>query len=343
MRPRANPEDGWMPQRVYRGKSKYEYRPKGGAAIPLCPLDAPREDVWEAFKAAKNPAITTTTQLAELYFTSRDFTRKAVKTQEGYRGSWKFLKKVFGKVAATKMRPVHVRAYMDKRGLSGEVAANRDLSFFYNVFAYGYERGFVTMNPCKDIKKFPEVPRDKYVEDAEYYAVLENSSTLIKLIMELSYLNGARGGDVRTITMDDLRDLGIYIQQNKTGKKQIKGWTERLEDAKNLALALRQEIAATVGVISPYLIINRFGQPYTASGLKSMWQKNKQRLARDPGIVIADWTYHDIKAKGISDFEGDKQLFSGHKSARQAGEYDRKTHVTPTLVTAERPLISPIK
>ena len=92
---------------------------------------------------------------------------------------------------------------------------------------------------------------------------------------------------------------------------------------------------------SSTLIINRFGQPYTASGLKATWEKNKQRLARDPGIVIADWTYHDIKAKGISDFEGDKQKFSGHKSARQAGEYDRKTQVTPNLETPQRPLFLP--
>ncbi len=155
--------------------------------------------------------------------------------------------------------------------------------------------------------------------------------------MELSYLNGSRGGDVRTITIADIKDIGIYIQQNKTGKKQIKELTDRLQDAVDLAMSIRAEILAKGNVISPYLIINTHGQPYTASGLKTIWQKNKQRLAKE-GITIAGWTFHDIKAKGISDFDGDKQKFSGHKSQRQVEDYDRKPQVTPTLSSDVRPL-----
>ena len=36
-----------------------------------------------------------------------------------------------------------------------------------------------------------------------------------------------------------------------------------------------------------------------------------------------DWTFHDLKAKGISDFEGDKQALSGHKSRLQMERYNR--------------------
>ncbi|EFK0226229.1 integrase, partial [Escherichia coli] len=44
--------------------------------------------------------------------------------------------------------------------------------------------------------------------------------------------------------------------------------------------------------------------------------------------------FHDIKAKGISDYEGssrDKHIFSGHKTENQVLIYDRKTKITPTL------------
>ncbi|MCF3281340.1 integrase, partial [Escherichia coli] len=47
-----------------------------------------------------------------------------------------------------------------------------------------------------------------------------------------------------------------------------------------------------------------------------------------------DCTFHDLKAKGISDYEGtgrDKQKFSGHKTESQVLVYDRKVKVTPTL------------
>lgn len=47
-----------------------------------------------------------------------------------------------------------------------------------------------------------------------------------------------------------------------------------------------------------------------------------------------DYTFHDIKAKAISDFEGssrDKQIFSGHKTESQVLIYDRKVQISPTL------------
>ena len=46
------------------------------------------------------------------------------------------------------------------------------------------------------------------------------------------------------------------------------------------------------------------------------------------------FTFHDIKAKGISDFEGnihDKQQFSGHKTVGQVNVYDRRTEIVPTI------------
>lgn len=45
---RRNPNDAWMPSRVYRGRSAYEYHPKSGGNIRLAPLTAER---WEVLKA----------------------------------------------------------------------------------------------------------------------------------------------------------------------------------------------------------------------------------------------------------------------------------------------------
>ncbi|MCD3105112.1 integrase, partial [Salmonella enterica subsp. enterica serovar Enteritidis] len=47
-----------------------------------------------------------------------------------------------------------------------------------------------------------------------------------------------------------------------------------------------------------------------------------------------DCTFHDLKAKGISDYEGtakDKQKYSGHKTESQVLVYDRKVKMSPTL------------
>lgn len=45
-------------------------------------------------------------------------------------------------------------------------------------------------------------------------------------------------------------------------------------------------------------------------------------------------TFHDIKAKAISDYEGsskEKQMFSGHKTESQVVTYARKVKISPTL------------
>ena len=54
-------------------------------------------------------------------------------------------------------------------------------------------------------------------------------------------------------------------------------------------------------------------------------------MAKAVAKGIGRFTFHDLKAKGISDFEGDKQLAGGHKSPSMTAIYDRKKHtVDPT-------------
>jgi hypothetical protein len=50
--------------------------------------------------------------------------------------------------------------------------------------------------------------------------------------------------------------------------------------------------------------------------------------------IETDFTFHDLKEKGLSDDEGssrDKPLFSAHKTEGQVLVYDRKVKITPTL------------
>jgi len=42
------------------------------------------------------------------------------------------------------------------------------------------------------------------------------------------------------------------------------------------------------------------------------------------GQGIERFTFQDLKAKGVSDFEGDKKKASGHKSESMVAVYDRK-------------------
>lgn len=39
---------------------------------------------------------------------------------------------------------------------------------------------------------------------------------------------------------------------------------------------------------------------------------------------IAPFNFHDLKAAGVSDYDGDKLAASGHKDAKMLKVYDRK-------------------
>jgi len=139
--------------------------------------------------------------------------------------------------------------------------------------------------------------------------------------MEISYCCAARQGDVLGLQRKQLLNEGIYIKQGKTNKAQIKRWTPRLKAA--VELALKQQVTHNL----LYVFADPKGNKVSAVRLRHWYAAAKaQAQAANPTMKI-DFTYHDIKAKSISDWTGDKQKFSGHKTAAQVAVYDRKTQV----------------
>ncbi len=161
--------------------------------------------------------------------------------------------------------------------------------------------------------------REKYIEDEEYKEVYDRATIFIKMCMEISYCCAARIDDVLNIKMSDLKEEGIFIVQGKTGKKQIKRWTPRLRAAIALASQL-PKYKRYKDIESFYLIHNMRCDRYTYNGFSKVWQATKKG---------ADYIFHDIKAKSISDYDGDKGKFSGNKKTVHI--YDRKTEVVDSL------------
>ncbi|GBL02964.1 tyrosine-type recombinase/integrase [Glaciecola sp. KUL10] len=327
---RRNKEDAWMPARVYRGKSAYEFHPKNGGAIRLCSLNAAK---WEVLKAHEDQLnkLDSKNSLAALineFFESADFADLAKTTQSDYQKYSRKIIAVFGKANPSQLKPPHIRKYMDKRGVKSKVQANREKTFLSRVYRWAYERGIVTSNPCQGVKQFKEVGRDKYIEDWEYEAVYKCAAKHIRVAMEISYLCAARKGDVLAMDWGQIGDEGIYIKQGKTNVKQIKLWTPRLRKAIAMAKELRDS-----NIISRWVICQTNGKNYTDNGFNAGWRKAILDARKETGMELA-FTFHDIKAKSISDYEGstkDKQNFSGHKTERQVATYDRKIKRVETL------------
>jgi len=295
--------------------------------IRLCSLECAQATVWQRYEAERARLDKKEGSLSELiqrFFQSQDFKDLSPTTQSDYRKYSLKVEEVFGRMRASSIKPEQVRRYMDLRGQRSRVQANREKAFLSRVFQWGYERGFVTNNPCKGVRKFTERPRDRYITDEEYRVMYELAPLRLKVAMEISYLCAARRGDVLRLKVGDLTNEGIFIKQGKTGKRQIKRWTPRLR----AAIKLVEQQPRTI--TSLYIIHDGKGAPLTGGALYETWRTTKRKAARILKGKL-DFTFHDIKAKSISDYEGDKQRFLGHKSPSQVVVYDRKIEVVDSL------------
>lgn len=343
-------KDKWMPPRVYKGRSAYEYHPSSGGNIRLCSLSATKADVWMEYEKHHNANSKkgSISFLIEEYFKDEIFLELAPETQKDYRDCKKKIKAAFGKMKASDLKPQHVRQFMNLRGKTSKIRANREKTFLSNVMSWGYNYGHNPSNPCFGIKAFKLKARDRYVTDEEYQAVYDLAPPNLKAVMEVAYLCAARSGDIRTIQLSDIKSDGLLIEQNKTGKKQKKLWTSRLK----AAIALAKKQPSDIKSIS--VIHNKQGQPYSASGLKGSFgklidkamgicrkrgnetaEKYAKRKAlfeeKYPPIINERFGLHDLKAKSISDYEGDKQYFSGHKTKSMTERYNRTYDNVETL------------
>ncbi|KYP89649.1 integrase [bacteria symbiont BFo1 of Frankliniella occidentalis] len=331
-RVRVNKEDQWMPPRTYRGRSAYEFKPKNGGTIRLCDITSTPSQVWSAYEALINDRTDENTfaGLVENFFKSADFFELGKETQKDYRKYSLKVISVFGKMPPNSIKPEHVRKYLDKRGVKSRTQANREKAFMSRVFRWGFERGKVKGNPCKGVKQFKEVARDRYITNAEYAALYTVSPPVVQVAMELAYLCCARQADVLEMKKSQLVEEGIMIKQSKTSVAQIKAWSPRLESVVKACNALPLKS----GMSSIFVVHQPSGSKYTRDGFNSRWMKAKEAAREAYPNLDFNFTFHDLKAKGISDLSGniyDKQAISGHKNVEQTARYNRKITIVPVV------------
>ena len=342
-----NKDDKHLPQYVHRGKSSYEYRPYGkGVKRPcfkLCPLSSPVSDVWKKYEEIEGRSVHNLAWLLNEYKNSPQFTQignkaKSKDTIEGQKRQIEFITKYplrsgrpFGSSSLENITKGVIRKYLDKRAEKGSpVSGNREKSLISAAWNWALERDLIKWdNPCLRVKRNPESARDRYVDDKEYkmaYGLaLKSSSKYLPIMMELAFLCRMRCGEIRKATVDQVKPEGFDTKRLKGSKDTITLWSKRLRkaiaEAKNLP-------SLVVPIDTQYLIHDKFGQAISKTAFDSAWRRLMEKLVK---LGIEHFTFHDLKPKGVSDFTGNKQDASGHKTAAQVAVYDRKKkRVKPT-------------
>lgn len=208
----------------------------------------------------------------------------------------------FGGMAISAVLPSHVAVYLEKRKRDGHPhMGNRERAVLSAAYEFAMRQGWANGNPCRGVRRNRETPRRRYVSDAEFLEAFEAAPEPLQDVLALALLTGLRQGDLRALKREAVTEAGIAVEEGKTGKRKLIQWSEALKFFVRRAIERQEALAARPAdprkhrqarAVSPYVLTNRFGEPWTLAGLQTAFKR-----------LGTDWHFHDIRAKAASDAE----------------------------------------
>lgn len=228
------------------------------------------------------------------------------------------------------IKPMHVAQFMDQH--PSKAQANIGRVILGNVFDYAIRVGIVECtNPTNAIKKNVIEGRKRHLTDAEFFLIREKANDSVKVAMDIAYLTGARVMDVLAIKFADLKDDGLFIEQGKTGKRQLFLWNDDLREV----IARAKKIPRPVKNLT-HLLCTRTGRNYAYSSFYEVW-----RIAVGHA-GIKDVHFHDIRGNAATEAKKqgqDYQAILGHASRAMSEKYIKAREIEeiqPVRRTAKR-------
>lgn len=302
---------------------------------------------WAVLTATGLTPAITFRQLAERY--QREIIpTKAPRTQKDNLVELENLYKFFDNPACNleEIEPMHVRQYLDWRGVRAKVRANREKALLSHIWNYARERGTTALaNPCKGVKGYKEKGRDVYINDDVFAAVKAGASQAVQDAMDLAYLTGQRPADTLKMRETDIRDGTLAVKQGKGGKKLRLMLTKDgvpNELGRLIEKLLERKWGGSVRNLA--LVISEGGYALSTSGLDNGFERARIKAAAaadqvghaDLAARIRGFQFRDLRAKAGTEkadsdglVEAKRQL--GHSSVKMTEHYVRLGQiVTPT-------------
>ena len=238
---------------------------------------------------------------------------KALRTRRDNEKELVQLEAVFGQVPIDGIQPSDVRTYVDLRGQTAKVRANREKALLSHVFNQARAWGYTSApNPCAGIKGHRETGRDRYVTDQEYGAVWTAADDALRDAMDLALLTAQRPADVLKMDRADIIDGALWVTQNKTGKKL------RIQIIGELADVIARIEARPGKLKGPALIQDNQGGRLSYFAMRSRFEKARTATG-------VSFQFRDLRAKAATD-TGDlalAQRLLGHKTRDMTEHYTR--------------------
>lgn len=301
------------PPRFHK-KGNCWYHVTGTAPRKWSKLSADRAEAlrqWAQLEGVREDDSTRLFSVVARRYTREILPTKAIATRRDNEKELANLLKVFAHMPIDAIAPMHIREYMDIRGQSAKVRANREKALFSHIFNKAREWGYTScQNPCQGVKGFKETGRDRYITDDEFAKVKEQAHFTVVDAMDLALLTGQRPADVLKLKRTDIRDGALWIVQNKTSARL------GIEVTGELAAVIARIVTRPRKAISSFLIQDENGQPLTQGALRSRFDKART-------LAKVDFQFRDIRGKAATDTGNlaHSQKLLGHKNRDMTEHY----------------------
>lgn len=198
--------------------------------------------------------------------------------------------------------------FLNQWSLAGKLrTAQRYRATLVKFFRWTIIMGLRQDNPVDPIRLKAPRARQRYITDAEFAAIraallgdpghAAASGPMAQVYVDLLYLTGQRGTDIRLLRWSQVDDTAgvIHFTPSKTEHSSGAKVDVAITPAIAETLARARQLARARARISPYVIHNLDGDAYTAHGIGTAWERARKRAG------IEDATLKDIRAKHGTD------------------------------------------
>lgn len=248
---------------------------------------------------------------------------KAPRTQKDNLVEIRFLRAFFGAMHVAAVKPTDIVGYRDAR--EAKTRCNREIALLSHAYSCAVEWGVATANPCRDVRRNKEKPRDRYVTDAELEEFKKECPEWLKTYLSIKLSTGLRQQDLLTLRWSDVTATSLLVQPMKT----------KDSTRQRLSISLTSELSSSINSL-PKLgdtcFCTRQGKAYSSSGFASIWNRLMKKFTSNGNSRFHE---HDIRGKTATDM-GDPyaaQKLLGHSSINMTEAYirQRQTDVVQPL------------
>lgn len=319
-----------VPKQLASGPAWYVYAWRGGPCVHKATGNYPvitREILDKALSAKweRTPAKDNFNSIIDAYRASPEFESREPSTQRDYRLWLDRASARFGTAPIAAFRDFRMRgdiiAWRDEWAKQPRTADKASVTMSM-LLEWARERGLIDVNVAAGIKHLHSVDKSDQIWERRHMRAFVNVPRHLKNALILAGLTGLRLGDLVRVKWENVGPHSIIVM---TRKRKVRAIIPMIP-------ALRQFLDKLDGDKGEILRNSR-GQPWTESGLGSVFQKAKptgfDRTIHDLRGTYATW----LAAKGLTDQEIARALaWSAQRVAEIRARYVDEARVVISLV-----------